>query len=117
MLVSTPTPILDGAPGDATPPFKDDPSGNISPKVSEEERVFALLFGQCDTEGVGLVDTKKLVGYIRNMQLQYRRPEGEELFESHDSVSYYCNDFLLSLLATTYPSTENESIAPLYQFH
>ncbi len=95
----------------------DQASPETKEQLSEEERVFGLLFGQCDTEGVGLVDTKKLMGYIRNMQLQYRRPEGEELFESHDSVSYYCNGFILSLLATAYPSTENESIAPLYQLH
>ncbi len=48
-----------------------------------------MLFKECDKKGVGLVDVKELVEYIRRMQLQVRRPssEGEETIDSQESVS------------------------------
>lgn len=55
--------------------------------VSEESKVYSLLFQQCDKENEGLVDIKVLLEYIQKLQLDVLQREGEEVFESHDSVS------------------------------
>ena len=60
-----------------------------SPSQSQnEEQIFSLLFGECDTEHTGLVDVKDLIEYIRRMQLQVGRSgSGEDTVDSEDSVS------------------------------
>ena len=54
---------------------------------SNEEKIFALLFRECDSSGTGLVDVKEIVDYIRHMQLQVQKTNGEEVLEPQDSVS------------------------------
>ena len=72
-----------------------DPEGTDS-----EEKIFSLLFGECDKHKTGLVDIKDLIDYIRRMQLQVPRSEGEDpVIDSQDSVSCseLCWKFMLYL--------------------
>ena len=51
----------------------------------EENNVFSLLFQQCVKEGESAVDIDQLMGFIQKLQLGHK--EGEEVYDSHGSVS------------------------------
>ena len=54
----------------------------------EESKVYAMLFKQCDTEGRGEANIDDILHYIQTIQLEGEpQLEGEEVFESHLSVS------------------------------
>lgn len=54
----------------------------------EEDRVYSLLFGECDKKRTGLVEVDELVKYIGRMQLQVSQSEGVESTDAQDSVSF-----------------------------
>ena len=61
-------------------------SGLEDSTLSEDSSVFTLLFQHCVKPGETSVDINVLVEFIQRLRLGERK-EGEEVFDSHDSVS------------------------------
>jgi len=62
------------------------PSLNDS-NLSEDSTAYTLLFQECVKPGETTVDINVLMEYIQRLKLMECK-EGEEVFDSHDSVSY-----------------------------
>ena len=62
-------------------------SGLEDSTLSEDSSVFTLLFQQCVKPGETSVDINVLVEFIQRLRLGECK-EGEEVFDSHNSVSY-----------------------------
>ena len=71
------------------PDFSEGESGSSSPEPDSqnEEVIFSLLFGECDTEGTGEVTVDKLVDFIKTVQVGEHRTEGDEVYDSQVDVS------------------------------
>ena len=61
-------------------------SGLEDSTLSEDSSVFTLLFQQCVKPGETSVDINVLMEFIQRLRLGECK-DGEEVFDSHDSVS------------------------------